>query len=56
VGFFCLTAATGRGYRICPDLFDVFVRKRVYRRYAERFLDKEQIDEVDEAKIPGFSP
>ncbi|MCC6212864.1 MAG: GAF domain-containing protein [Burkholderiales bacterium] len=39
---------------IDPDLFDVFVRKRVYRRYAEQFLDKEQIDEVDESKIPGF--
>jgi HD-GYP domain-containing protein (c-di-GMP phosphodiesterase class II) len=39
-----------------PDLFDVFVRKRVYRRYAELFLDKEQIDEVDESKIPGFAP
>ncbi len=39
---------------IDPDLFDVFVRKKVYRRYAELFLDKEQIDEVDESKIPGF--
>ena len=40
---------------IDPDLFDVFVRKKVYRRYAELFLDKEQIDEVDESKIPGYS-
>ena len=39
-----------------PDLFDVFVRRRVYRRYAEMFLDKEQIDEVDESKIPGYVP
>jgi HD-GYP domain-containing protein (c-di-GMP phosphodiesterase class II) len=39
-----------------PDLFDVFVRRKVYRRYAEMFLDKEQIDEVDEAKIPGYVP
>ncbi len=39
-----------------PDLFDVFVRKKVYRRYAELFLDKEQIDEVDESRIPGFVP
>src|SRR4029077_3259931 len=38
---------------IDPDLFDVFVRKRVYRRYAELFLDKEQIDEGDESKLPG---
>jgi HD-GYP domain-containing protein (c-di-GMP phosphodiesterase class II) len=41
---------------IDPDLFDVFVRRKVYRRYAEMFLDKEQIDEVDEAKIPGYRP
>jgi HD-GYP domain-containing protein (c-di-GMP phosphodiesterase class II) len=39
---------------IDPDLFEVFVRKKVYRRYAELFLDKEQIDEVDESKIPGL--
>jgi HD-GYP domain-containing protein (c-di-GMP phosphodiesterase class II) len=39
-----------------PDLFDVFVRRKVYRRYAEMFLDKEQIDEVDESKIPGYQP
>jgi HD-GYP domain-containing protein (c-di-GMP phosphodiesterase class II) len=38
-----------------PDLFDVFVRKKVYRKYAELFLDKEQIDEVDESKIPGYA-
>ena len=41
---------------IDPDLFDIFVRRKVYRRYAEMFLDKEQIDEVDESKIPGFAP
>ena len=41
---------------IDPDLFDVFVRRKVYRRYAELFLDKEQIDEVDESKIPGYTP
>jgi len=38
-----------------PDLFDIFVRRKVYRRYAEIFLDKEQIDEVDESKIPGYT-
>jgi HD-GYP domain-containing protein (c-di-GMP phosphodiesterase class II) len=37
-----------------PDLFDIFVRNKVYRRYAEMFLDPEQIDAVDETKIPGF--
>jgi len=41
---------------IDPDLFDIFVRKKVYQRYAEMFLDKEQIDPVDESKIPGYRP
>jgi len=41
---------------IDPDLFDVFVRRKVYLRYAEQFLDREQIDEVDESAIPGYSP
>ncbi len=36
-----------------PQLFRLFVRGKVYRRYAETFLDPEQIDEVDESKIPG---
>jgi HD-GYP domain-containing protein (c-di-GMP phosphodiesterase class II) len=38
-----------------PDLFDIFVRRKVYLRYAEQFLDKEQIDLVDEGGIPGFA-
>ncbi len=41
---------------IDPDLFDIFVRKKVYQRYAEMFLDKEQIDPVDESRIPGYRP
>jgi len=41
---------------IDPDLFDVFVRQKVYLRYAQKHLDPSQIDEVDESKIPGYSP
>jgi HD-GYP domain-containing protein (c-di-GMP phosphodiesterase class II) len=41
---------------IDPDLFDVFIRRKVYLRYAEQFLDANQIDRVDESKIPGYSP
>ncbi|MGZ5788803.1 MAG: HD-GYP domain-containing protein, partial [Burkholderiaceae bacterium] len=41
---------------IDPDLFDVFVRSRVYLQYAQRFMDPSQIDEVDESKIPGYAP
>ena len=44
------------GGHIDPDLFDVFIRQKVYRRYAEQFLDANQIDRVDESKIPGYSP
>ncbi|MFM9103704.1 MAG: HD-GYP domain-containing protein, partial [Cyanobium sp.] len=32
---------------IDPDLFELFLRSGVYRRYAEAFLKPEQIDEVD---------
>jgi HD-GYP domain-containing protein (c-di-GMP phosphodiesterase class II) len=39
---------------IDPDLFDIFVREKVYLRYAHQFLDPEQIDEVDLSKIPGI--
>ena len=41
---------------IDPDLFDVFVREKVYLQYAREFLDPEQIDEVDESRIPGYEP
>ena len=39
---------------IDPDVFDLFVREKIYLRYAEKFLDKHQIDEVDVRKIPGY--
>jgi HD-GYP domain-containing protein (c-di-GMP phosphodiesterase class II) len=29
---------------IDPDLYDVFINKKVYRRFAEQFIDPEQID------------
>jgi HD-GYP domain-containing protein (c-di-GMP phosphodiesterase class II) len=39
-----------------PDLFDVFIWEKVYEKYARQFLDPDQIDEVDVAKIPGYAP
>ena len=45
-----------QGGHIDPDLFDVFIRQKVYLRYAEQFLDPEQIDNVDEGRIPGYIP
>jgi hypothetical protein len=41
-------------HHIDPDLFDVFVRKKVYLRYAQQFLEPRQIDHVDVSKIPGY--
>ncbi len=39
---------------IDPDLFDVFMWEKVYEKYAQEFLDPEQIDAVDVAGIPGY--
>ena len=39
-----------------PDLFDLFIRQKVYLQYAEQFLAPTQIDVVDESKIPGYTP
>jgi len=44
------------GGHIDPDLFDVFVKQKVYLDYARQFLDPEQIDRVEESKIPGYTP
>ncbi len=41
---------------IDPDLFDLFVSEKVYLRYANEYLDPDQIDEVDENKILGYTP
>jgi HD-GYP domain-containing protein (c-di-GMP phosphodiesterase class II) len=32
---------------IDPELFDLFLRSGIYKKYAERFLLPEQIDEVN---------
>jgi len=39
---------------IDPDLFDVFLQKKVYLKYAEQFLDTEQVDDVDISAVPGY--
>jgi HD-GYP domain-containing protein (c-di-GMP phosphodiesterase class II) len=39
---------------IDPDLFQVFVKEKVYLEYAKKFMDSAQIDDVDESKIPGY--
>ncbi|ACT47415.1 HD domain-containing phosphohydrolase [Methylotenera mobilis] len=41
---------------IDPELFDIFVREGIYLKYAQQFLEPEQIDEVDLTQIPGYQP
>jgi hypothetical protein len=43
------------GGHVDPDLFDVFIREKVYLEYAKQFLAPEQIDEVNLNKIPGVN-
>ena len=45
-----------RDGHIDPDLFDVFLRERVYLDYARRYLDTDKIDCIDWKSIPGISP
>ncbi len=44
------------GGHIDPDLFDVFMWEKVYLKYAEQCMDKEQVDDVDLAQVPGYVP
>ena len=41
---------------IDPDLFDIFIDKKVYLQYAQQHMQANQIDEVDLNKIPGYVP
>jgi len=41
---------------IYPDLFDIFIHDKVYLRYAKKFLEPQQIDEVDVTRLPGYNP
>lgn len=40
-----------KGAHIDPQLFALFIRAGIYRRYAERFMQPEQIDQVDEQMV-----
>ncbi len=39
---------------IDPDLFELFVRERIFEKYAREYLDSSQIDDVDLALVPGL--
>jgi HD-GYP domain-containing protein (c-di-GMP phosphodiesterase class II) len=39
---------------IDPDLFDIFVREKVYLKFAHKHMEGHQVDAVDESAIPGY--
>jgi len=43
-----IMADMARGNHLDPQLFEVFIRERLYLLYAERYLRPEQIDNIDE--------
>jgi HD-GYP domain-containing protein (c-di-GMP phosphodiesterase class II) len=45
-----------RDNHLDPDLFDHFVKNRVYRSYAERYLSPDLIDAVDDAALLAVRP
>ena len=38
------------------QLFDVFIDQGVYLKFAEEYLNPEQIDDVDLDNLPGYTP
>lgn len=52
----CLTimGKMTQNHHLDPDIFNVFVSEKVYMQYAEKFMHKDQIDQVDEQAIPGY--
>jgi hypothetical protein len=51
-----IMGAMKREHHVDPELFDLFLTSGVFRRYAERFLQPEQIDEVDISPYLGPLP
>jgi HD-GYP domain-containing protein (c-di-GMP phosphodiesterase class II) len=41
---------------IDPHLFDIFIRSKIYIDFARANMDPRQLDAVDEAAIPGYTP
>jgi HD-GYP domain-containing protein (c-di-GMP phosphodiesterase class II) len=41
---------------IDPDLFDIFIRSKIYLEFARKNMDERQIDHIDEGLIPGYRP
>jgi HD-GYP domain-containing protein (c-di-GMP phosphodiesterase class II) len=43
-----------KDHHIDPDLFDIFIKDKVYLKYAEEFLDPEQIDDINDQEVMGY--
>ncbi len=40
---------------IDPELFHIFIDNKIYLKYAQQYLDPNQVDEVDISQIPGYA-
>ena len=38
-------------YHIDKDLFEIFVKEGVYKKYSDKYVERSQIDKVDELKV-----
>ena len=38
-------------YEIDKDLFEIFVKEGVYKKYAQKYVEKDQIDSVKESEV-----
>jgi HD-GYP domain-containing protein (c-di-GMP phosphodiesterase class II) len=45
-----------RDNHLDPDVFDLFVRSRIYRKYGEMYLPPELLDDVDEEALLAIQP
>ncbi|MEO1334951.1 MAG: HD domain-containing phosphohydrolase, partial [Myxococcota bacterium] len=45
-----------RDNHLDPELFNIFIKSGVYRRYATSYLPAELVDEVDEGALLAIEP
>ncbi|MFA5626918.1 MAG: HD domain-containing phosphohydrolase [Thiohalomonadaceae bacterium] len=37
------------------DLFDIFIKEKIYQRYAEQHIDPNQVDAIDISQLPDYT-
>ncbi len=52
----CILGSMKEEGHIDPDLFDIFIKEKIYHRYAEEHMLRDQIDEVVPSGITGYAP